>query len=482
MKNPTNDLLLGRRSIEELEECFLLEDWKWDKKLKVWFFKFSVENKNSNNIPKFTNWYLTADDDYPNGKINIYPSHENSIRDTYFHQSNNGTISENNLWRNGKLCLDLQGVLEGFIQKTEPTLPYQRMLWHLLRTIEWIKEANSDTLIKKGEFMEFPHFFLNHTFKVVFSEDLDSGVIWNNIKNNIGYADICLMENNVFLIKKFFVIDGKVVNIYKWGKDIEKQLNNKESEKALWIKIPKPLVLNKWQAPNTWGDLKKVFKSQEMNLLELIEKLSSKIRDKKQHFLLIGFPFQERLGDDKYVYHWVPLLLSTLSTDGEYANGFRKNEIGWFEMDKKTKYNNELPLNWVESENWSSYSILSRGQYNKSVREKKYIIIGAGTLSAYLSEQLVRNGIEDITIIDDDIYKIGNNCRHTLNFEDVGKFKAESLANRLNKTNPHAKVKNINLKLDIENIELLMKYDIIIDCSANDEVILNISNYKLLFT
>ncbi|WP_313755949.1 ThiF family adenylyltransferase [Tissierella sp.] len=474
----TEDLLIGRRAVDELKECSLIQDWKWDENFNVWYFKFSLLNKNKGDFPAITNWCLTAEGNYPNGKIGIYPSVNHGITNTYFHQSNNGLTSKNNIWREGKLCLEVQGVAEGIFSNDEPKDSYARILWHLTRAVNWINKASTGTLIGNNQWLELPDFKTNNFYKVISSEDIVSEMIWNDCEYNSGYANMYILKDDILIIKEYMSRDGNVANTYKWGKSIEEEIASQEPIKAIWIRMKSLPVINGWQAPNTWYELKKALKEQGMDLIKMIRKLSPNIRDKKRHFLLIGFPFQEKVGQDRYIYQWKSIFLPTLSFGEGYANGFRKNELGWFENDKRTIYRDENRLEWTRDENWSAYSSLLRGRYDTKVRQSKYLIIGAGTLSAYLCEQLVRNGVEDITILDDDFYKIGNNSRHILHFKDVDSIKSEALAKMLNNINPHARIKSIKSKLDVNNITILNQYNVIIDCSANDEVIFNISEHK----
>ncbi len=477
----TKDLLIGRRAVDELKDCSLTQDWKWDEVFNVWYFKFSLTNKDRGTFPIITHWCLTAESNYPNGKIGIYPSADKGITNTYFHQSNNGLISKNKIWREGKLCLEVQGVEEGIFANDEPRDAYTRILWHLNRAIKWINKASMGTLIENNQWLELPDFNVLNISKVIFSEDLVSEMIWDDCEYNDGYANMYMLKNDMFVIKEYIANDGNVVNAYIWGKSIEEMIANQEPIKAIWIKIKSLPLINGWQAPNTWYELKKALNQQGIDLIKIIRKLSPNIRDKKRHFLLIGFPFNEKVGQDRYIYQWKSIFLPILSHGERYANGFRKNELGWFENDKRTIYKDENRLEWTRDENWSSYSSLLRGRYDIKVRKNKYLIIGAGTLSAYLCEQLVRNGVEDMTILDDDFYKIGNNSRHILHFRDIDSIKSKALAEMLNDINPHARVKSINSKLDINNISILDNYNVVIDCSANDEVIFNISEHKQNF-
>ena len=97
---------------------------------------------------------------------------------------------------------------------------------------------------------------------------------------------------------------------------------------------------------------------------------------------------------------------------------------------------------------------------------------------------LVRSGVYSLTIIDSDIFEVGNLSRHVLNVDDIGGLKGLSLCNYLNSLNPHANVEVINNALTIDrelkaNINL-DKYGIIIDCTGENSVldIIQSNNFK----
>lgn len=140
LRKVSEQLLRARRALDELCECEILQDWQWDESLELWYLNYLIEIDSLTGFPKSTHWYITASNEYPEGDINVYPAVEGGISDTYFHQANNGFIAENNLWRKGKLCLDMPGVIEGILPSNEPKGIDSRILWHVKRTIQWIKK------------------------------------------------------------------------------------------------------------------------------------------------------------------------------------------------------------------------------------------------------------------------------------------------------------------------------------------------------
>ncbi len=103
------------------------------------------------------------------------------------------------------------------------------------------------------------------------------------------------------------------------------------------------------------------------------------------------------------------------------------------------------------------------------------MLLGAGCIGASVAEILVRAGVYDLTITDFDKFEIGNLSRHVLNIGNIGESKEQSLSNYLNSLNPHANIEVIKdiLTIDEEyktNIDL-DKYDIIIDCTGENNVL-----------
>ena len=87
-QNPTENLRRGRRRIEEIPEMILLKDWTWDVVTKRFYLHIRVcLDHDGKDIPRVTEWFVTAETVYPFGTIAIYPSCKNSITNTFPHQS-----------------------------------------------------------------------------------------------------------------------------------------------------------------------------------------------------------------------------------------------------------------------------------------------------------------------------------------------------------------------------------------------------------
>ena len=106
-------------------------------------------------------------------------------------------------------------------------------------------------------------------------------------------------------------------------------------------------------------------------------------------------------------------------------------------------------------------------------------IIGVGALGSISSELLVRSGIKQLTIFDDDKVDITNLQRQGLYTEkDVGIKKVIALKSHLEKINSEVKIIAIDEKITKDNSSKI-KSDIIIDGTDNMETRFLINNYAV---
>jgi len=467
LKEISTTLIQSRRCIDEFNQIELLHDLSWDDYEKIWFIHIQVKLlSESMGIPYETEWYVTLPDEYPEGKVRVYPAIENGISDTFYHQANNGEISANGLWRKGDLCLkdpldDVAGIYE------EPNDEF-KLLWNINRLLLWIDKANKGELLSDGDFFELPDVRKNRTDLFIFDEDEVSFMQWEDSSENSGIFSMKFIEDNKIFIDTFRGLKGCICKQTAWGSYVSEK--KATDYIGIWMKLDKIPVINQWQAPNTYGELKKALELQGINLKELLLPLLDRIRDGKKHPLLIGFPIPERIGDEQFCYHWWSCVLPVLSYNSNVENGFRPNKKGWIHRDFLRIFKDSMILDWSRTENWNQNQIMCRGMFERQITKNRFIIIGAGAIGSVIAEQLVRSGVWSISIMDGDLLSVGNLTRHTLTVNDIDKFKTVSLTERLNNINCHVRAKSLAYNLNMSNIEVLNDYDVIIDCTAKDNV------------
>lgn len=466
----------ARRALDSLSQVEIIDEWKYENELNIWYLhlNIAIEDKTTY-FPQISQWYIIVDSTYPKGKIKVYPDVKNSITVTLYHQANNSKIERNGLWRKGALCLEVN-TISTF--QSEPYSVDERLLYHVKRAINWLELAAKGQLAADNEPFELPEFTLSNVLEMqfAFSEDIVTFMQWESTDCRYGIAELDVYKSKpfVYYVKQFKSLNGNIEHYTQWGKHLSKT-NISPPINAPWILLKQPPVINEWQAPETLGDLIDACNSQQIDVMNVLKNVVSTIRDGKRHLLLLGFPVPKTFGGEPEIVFWKALYLPVVSYGKKTANGFRTNQQGWWLRDKSEVLTRKTKLDWIISENWNQQEISQRGKMNDFLLRKKMLLVGAGCVGASVAETLVRSGIYNLTVVDSDIFEVGNLSRHVLNVGNIGELKELSLCSYLNSLNPHANVEVINDTLTIDeefktNIAL-DKYDIIIDCTGENSVL-----------
>lgn len=466
----------ARRVLDLLSKVEIIDDWQFDNELNVWYLHISIMIEcETPYFPQISQWYVVVDSEYPQGKVKVYPDVEKSITVTLYHQSNNSKIEENGLWRKGALCLEVN-TISTF--QSEPYSVDERLLYHVKRAINWLELAAKGQLVADNEPFELPEFTLSNVLEMqfAFSEDIVTFMQWESTDCRYGIAELDVYKSKpfVYYVKQFKSLNGNIEHYTQWGKHLSKT-NISPPINAPWIFLKQPPVINEWQAPETLGDLIDACNSQHIDVMNVLKNVVSRIRDGRRHLLLLGFPVPKTFGGEPEIVFWKALYLPVVSYGKKTAKGFRTNQQGWWLRDKSEVLTRKTKLDWIISENWNQQEISQRGKMNAFLLRKKMLLVGAGCVGASVAEILVRSGVYNLTVVDSDIFEVGNLSRHVLNVGNIGELKELSLCSYLNSLNPHANIEVINDTLTINeefktNIAL-DKYDIIIDCTGENSVL-----------
>lgn len=466
----------ARRALDSLSQVEIIDEWNFDNELNVWYLhlNIAIEYKTTY-FPQISQWYIVVDSNYPQGQIKVYPDVNNSITVTLYHQANNSKIERNGLWRKGALCLEVN-TMSTF--QPEPYSVDERLLYHVKRAINWLVLAAKGQLVADNEPFELPEFTLSNVLEMqfAFSENVVTFMQWESTDCRYGIAELDIYKSKpfVYYVKQFKSLSGNIEHYTQWGKHLSKTTISPPIN-APWILLKQPPVINEWQAPETLGDLIDACNSQHIDFMNVLENVVSKIRDGRRHLLLLGFPVPKTFGSEPEIVFWKALYLPVVSYGKKTANGFQPNQKGWWMRDKMEVLTRKSKLDWIISENWNQQEISQRGKMNDFLIRKKMLLVGAGCVGASVAEIFVRSGVYNLTIVDSDIFEVGNLSRHVLNVGNIGELKELSLCSYLNSLNPHANVEVINDTLAIDeefktNIAL-DKYDIIIDCTGENSVL-----------
>lgn len=106
------------------------------------------------------------------------------------------------------------------------------------------------------------------------------------------------------------------------------------------------------------------------------------------------------------------------------------------------------------------------GDKINDIHKKNILIIGLGGVGSYAVEALIRSGIENITIVDNDIITLSNLNRQLMTYQtNIGKYKTDEIEKRILDINPNCKIKKVNNFITLNNINELFNqdYDYIVD-------------------
>lgn len=98
------------------------------------------------------------------------------------------------------------------------------------------------------------------------------------------------------------------------------------------------------------------------------------------------------------------------------------------------------------------------------------MIIGVGGVGSFAAESLARSGVGHITLVDFDDICVTNANRQLHCLQGlIGKKKASIMAERLQKINPEAEIKSLEMFYNLKNSEEILAHtpDLILDCIDN---------------
>jgi hypothetical protein len=438
--------------------------------------------KQTEPFPQSSRWFVVMDHSYPFGNVDIYPAKEGGIKETFHHQDLNSDLSNELPWRTGKICLDepIQrlGIVAG---RYDPIGDYEeRIRWHLQRALAWLQAAATNTLVQAGDPFETPYCLVSSINRIVHDESNNSFSIWEDVKTGewgfvildslVGFA------NTEFAVA-YFTRNGILIRSTPKYDESVHILDHSEIKKSIWWLWPSAIVLQPWQAPTNWGELRKIGKEKGVQVDQCLRSMTRVLRAQDVTLLIIGYPIPNRCGEKPSEIHWQTILLPKIlpPTDSRKKppRGFRSyNNWRWW-IEKTKIFADKEPIKYLETKNWHPDRLQARSRLSKTLCETKIALIGCGALGSIVAELLTRGGVGEMLFIDPQILEAGNLVRHTLSGLDIDEKKAVALAKRLISASPFTKIKVEGNRFPTEKYEvtsLLEEYNIVIDCTADDEV------------
>ena len=92
--------------------------------------------------------------------------------------------------------------------------------------------------------------------------------------------------------------------------------------------------------------------------------------------------------------------------------------------------------------------LYQRGGTGESSSSRNGLVIGGGSVGGFITEELVRNGFFNLTVVDRDILSSDNCYRHLTGFTHLGKNKAAAIKSKVERYYPHSKITAIEISVE----------------------------------
>ncbi len=263
---------------------------------------------------------------------------------------------------------------------------------------------------------------------------------------------------------------------------------------------------------------------QKLVILEKIEKIRKDVKEKHKHSAsnpLGGyFANKAKMTPEEFEEYEKELAYEGYRTMEEayifhhFALGIRKNDtIKWlvcgtnreggiykeicfdikvteFHMRKLVAHR----LEFFRTQKVTEAAYFGRGAFSSKLTDSKIALVGLGAIGSMVAESIARSGVSYIGLWDGDLVEPGNICRSAYSLPDLGESKVWAICERIRKINPYVKnvsyhggwdiynrnypvfergsfYDNINYKNQEEVVKEIKGYDLVIDCTGNNEML-----------
>lgn len=483
VRQPPPLLLSGLKAVAGRADCRVLRGPFYSDLAFAWVLEVELTiDETSAHVPLKPRWFVHIPEVYPHGSISFYPAKDGGLEGTFPHQDHNTRGPDERPWRDGRICPNSPFGKSWFpVADRDPVDdPEARLAWHIDRTLRWLRAAATNALLAPGDPFELPQYDVpvGPGLRIIHDETPESFAAWSKTSDGGQFGPVELRRLPVVpdkLVAEVFR-DRDGIELRRWrdgngppSKDVG------EDVRGFWWLWPSTIHLPPWAPPRSWADLRAAAKAVNVNFDQALRWMADRTRRSKKAICLLGFPMPRTMGTEPVEIHWQAIDLpppTPLKKKGHA--GFRSRTKALRAHDKMTRFRNDRSLKFLATENWSDARLLARGRLNKAITEQRVALLGVGALGSAIARMLVQAGVRDLLLVDGDALMAGNVCRHALSLFMVGIGKAHALKVHLATVSPHVRVEAFDTPLPPEGpavAELLDSCDVVIDCTANDEVL-----------
>ena len=321
-----------------------------------------------------------------------------------------------------------------------------------------------------------PKEFKENHFSFLFTE-----VDYSFNRNQFGFFEYSQINNGLYyekvifnhVIQEFRDSASQKIAECKWSSAV-KQLPHKNIGIYFFLDNP-PARMGKFIIDN-WADLESLVSADVFTFLYGVQKNNSKLNGNLIPFL-IGYRISEK------EIHWQVAILEI----GKFPIESYKEDKVW-----KGGFIDD-DITWGITKNCSYDYFFGRGKLSEKITKSKILIIGIGAIGSMVATTLARCGCTNIDVVDHDIKEPENVCRSEYSFLTGICNKPDDLSNELFSISPFIEVGIIDVKMFHVDTKVsqgltsnthdlqrrLSHYDIIIDCSTDNDLLYILSKLEL---
>lgn len=432
-------------------------------------------------MPFETAWRLVVGLSNNTPSIRLFPELDGGVTRTFPHQDYNAVGPR---WRLGKPCLNRRAALFGReAWHDEPLVVDERIGWHLGRLLDWIDAAASGDLFQPGDPLELPPFSPGNSVleRPVLAFNEAQTALFAGPRKGWGLASTASVgTSRARVLVDLLDSRKRLIAQGRWKNTIDAKTAVVDT---IWLDLPALPVRLPWELPATWRQLRDRLTEDGIDLATIVAEAGATMRagrdGPKLERLAFAFPFADRVDGVPDRRHWLAVEGLRLAAPDDQRRGFRPTESNRRIFDASV-VNSDRPLAWLQTRSWAKDSLRRRGQADETLRSMRVLILGAGSLGAAIADLLVRMGVVDLAVMDDEVLEAGNLSRHTLTLDAVGRFKAPALARSLNSIAPDAGVAGYidHFPPGPKGAQTVRGFDLIIDCTGEDDVLRAMADFE----
>lgn len=407
-----------------------------------------------------------------NFDVSISPQYPFKSHDTETIKfSNDDLLEYRHIMGNGSIC----------IHTAHSPLLSEKLGYDIASVKAWIKKyyINKDTDTHYEHLIVSEKAFKGNHFAFFFN-----AVEYTFSKNQYGFVDYSILSNGVFykdkinsnIVQQFYDRNRKVLTDVKWNF----QLKSLPVNLGLFIFLKDAPTKNQRWVFDDWKEFASILPQDFLKFLHTIEKNATKDKG-KQLPLFMGYNISVT------EIHWQVIMLEI----GNFPIYGEKANKQWL-----TIIDGNKSIDWAMTRNCSYKYFFGRGRLNEKLTNGKTLIIGIGAIGSIVAKTMVRSGCTKVDFIDYDIKEPENVCRSEYSFFTGITNKTNDLINEMCLISPFFEPTNggydyseafdfflkshltdTTIKTEIE--KRLNEYDVIFDCSADNDLLYVLSQLKI---